>query len=109
MSREQKIMWDILTEYSAALSGGDGDYSVMTLGADGTPTPTAVEVGLVTNTLAELTSGLAEGTAVVTGTTSDLVGTANSGGGAFPGGGGVVVSGGGAFPGRGEFRPQNGD
>ena len=22
MSREQKIMWDILTEYSAALSGG---------------------------------------------------------------------------------------
>lgn len=100
---------NVLTIPSAALRGGDGDYSVMTLGADGTATPTAVEVGLVTNTLAEITSGLAEGTAVVTGTASDLVGTANSGGGAFPGGGGVVVSGGGAFPGRGEFRPQNGD
>jgi multidrug efflux pump subunit AcrA (membrane-fusion protein) len=90
---------DVLTVPSAALNGRDGDYTVLMLGADGTPTPVAVEVGLVTNTLAEITSGLAEGTAVVTGTADDLVGTSTGGG--FPGGGGVVVNGGGAFPGGG--------
>ncbi len=97
---------DVLTIPSAALNGTEGDYSVMTLGADGTPVRTPVEVGLVTNTLAEITSGLAEGTAVVTGTASDLVGT-NASTGAFPGGGGVIVErgfpGGGAGPG-----PQTG-
>jgi RND family efflux transporter MFP subunit len=90
---------DVLTIPSAALNGSEGDYSVMTLGTDGTPVRTAVEVGLVTNTLAEITSGLAEGTAVVTGTAGDLVGT-NSAPGGFPGGGGVIVERGG-FPGGG--------
>ncbi len=91
---------DVLTIPSAALNGTEGDYSVMTLGADGTPVRTAVEVGLVTNTLAEITSGLTEGTAVVTGTASDLVGT-NATTGGFPGGGGGVIVNGGAFPGGG--------
>ena len=44
-----------------------GDYSVMVLGADGQPQAKPVEVGLVTNTTAEIKSGLTEGEAVVTG------------------------------------------
>jgi hypothetical protein len=79
----------------------------MTLGADGTPVRTPVEVGLVTNTLAEITSGLSEGTAVVTGTASDLAGTDTATGGAFPGGGGVIVNGG-AIPGGVRPGPQTG-
>ena len=62
----------VLTVPSSALQGADGDYAVMTLGADGTPQRQPVEVGLLTSTTAEITSGLAEGTAVVTGTASDL-------------------------------------
>lgn len=99
---------NVLTVPSAALDGSEGNYRVMTLGADGTPVATAVEVGLVTNTTAEIRSGLAEGTAVVTGTASDLVGT--TGNGAL--GGGVITTppGGGAFPGGGQFnRPGAGD
>ncbi len=98
---------DVLTIPSAALNGTDGDYAVMTLGADGTPVRTAVEVGLVTDTLAEIRSGLDEGTAVVTGTASDLVGTNAANGGAFPGGGGVIVNGG-AIPGGARPAPQTG-
>jgi macrolide-specific efflux system membrane fusion protein len=98
---------DVLTIPSAALNGTEGDYSVMTLGADGNPVRTPVEVGLVTNTLAEITSGLSEGTAVVTGTASDLARTDTATGGAFPGGGGVIVNGG-AIPGGVRPGPQTG-
>ena len=42
-----------------------------------------VQVGLLTSTTAEITSGLTEGTAVVTGTASDLIGTADQGSGRF--------------------------
>jgi macrolide-specific efflux system membrane fusion protein len=90
---------DVLTIPSAALNGSDGDYTVMTLGADGTAVATPVGVGLVTDSLAEVTAGLTEGTAVVTGTAADLLDTAN--GGQFAGPGGGVVVGGGAFPGSG--------
>ena len=83
---------DVLTVPSSALQGKDGDYMVMTLGADGTPQAQPVEVGLLTSTTAEITSGLAEGTAVVTGTASDLIGTANQGGGRF-GTGGFAIPG----------------
>jgi macrolide-specific efflux system membrane fusion protein len=76
----------VLTVPSSALKGGAGDYSVLVLNADGTTRVVPVEVGLVTNTMAEIKSGLAEGTAVVTGTTADLVGTSTTGR-AFPGGG----------------------
>ena len=69
----------------------------MTLGADGTPQPVPVDVGLVTSTTAEIKSGLAEGTAVVTGTAADLVGTVNDGGGRFSGGG-VAIPGGAVGP-----------
>ena len=85
----------VLTVPSAALQGTDGDYAVMTLGADGTPQRTPVDVGLVTSTTAEIKSGLAEGTAVVTGTAADLVGTVNDNGGGRFGAGGVAIPGGG--------------
>lgn len=84
----------VLTVPSAALQGTDGDYAVMTLGPDGTPQRTPVDVGLVTSTAAEIKSGIAEGTAVVTGTASDLIGTANQGNGGFEGGGVAVPIGG---------------
>jgi RND family efflux transporter MFP subunit len=82
----------VVTVPSSALQGTTGDYAVMTLGADGSPQRVAVEVGLVTNALAEITSGLEAGTPVVIGTTSDLIGTDVNGRG-LPGGG-VAVPGG---------------
>ena len=75
---------DVVTVPSAALHGTDGDYAVMTLPADGTPQRVPVQVGLVTNATAEITSGLEAGTPVVIGTTADLIGT-DGGGFAGPG------------------------
>lgn len=83
---------DVVTVPASALQGSEGDYAVMTLGTDGTPQRVPVEVGLVTNASAEITSGLEAGTPVVIGTTADLIGTGANGGG-FPGGG-VAVPGG---------------
>jgi len=98
---------NVLTVPAAALQGRDGNYAVMTLGADGTPVRTAVQVGLVTNTLAEITSGLTEGTAVVTGTASELAGTTTNQNGGFGGPpGGVVVTDGGPVR---EFRNKGGN
>ena len=82
----------VLTVPSSALQGADGDYAVMTLGADGTPQRQPVQVGLLTSTTAEITSGLTEGTAVVTGTASDLIGTVDQGNGRF-GNGGIAIPG----------------
>jgi RND family efflux transporter MFP subunit len=90
----------VLTVPASALRGAEGDYSVLTLAADGTATPTPVQVGLLTSTSAEITGGLAEGTPVVTGTASELAGTTTTNG-SF--GGGVAIPGGG-----GQFRPGGG-
>jgi membrane fusion protein, macrolide-specific efflux system len=83
----------VLTVPSSALEGGAGNYSVLILAADGTTKRVPVEVGLVTNSMAEIKSGLTAGMNVVTGTAADLVGTSNTGrfGGGFavPGGGPV--------------------
>ena len=49
----------------------DGTYTVQVLDASGQPTSVAVEVGLISSSLAEIKSGISEGTAVVTGTASD--------------------------------------
>ena len=98
---------NVLTVPAAALRGTNGDYRVLTMGADGTPVSTAVQVGLVTNTAAEIKSGLDEGTAVVIGTASQRTGTTNQtsglGGGAFPvgGGGQIFHNGGGTNRGNG--------
>jgi RND family efflux transporter MFP subunit len=89
---------------TSALEGATGDYTVLVLGDGGQATPTAVQVGLVTNTYAEITSGLSQGQEVVTGTTAQRNSTSNSTTG-FPGigggGAGRFVGGGG---GGGNFR-----
>ncbi len=88
----------VITVPAAALRGTDGQYSVMTLDATGAVVPTAVEVGLVTNSAAEITGGIAEGTEVVIGTTADLAGSDDTGTfdrGNFPGGAVDVPVGGG--------------
>ena len=90
---------NVLTIPSEALRGSVGYYSVQVLGADGKPTSTAVTVGLITSSSAEIKSGLSAGDVVVTGTASSLTstsGTSTTGGGRF-GGAGVGIPGGGAF------------
>ena len=83
----------VLTVPAAALQGRAGSYAVLVLDpATGTPAPTPVDVGLVTDRSVEIRSGIDEGTTVVTGTAADLV---DAGGGfpdgrAFPGGGGAM-------------------
>ena len=94
---------NVLEVPTAALSGSNGNYVVRVLAADGTATATPVEVGLVTTSGAEITSGLSEGQTVVTGTVSQTTtggatNNANRGlGGGFGGGG----FGGGGFTGPG--------
>ena len=86
---------NVLTVPAAALRGTAGNYSVLVLGADGAPTARPVEVGLVTNTTAEIKGGLAEGQEVVTGVNTPQTGTATNGNGGFGGGfGGAVPIGG---------------
>ena len=46
---------------TAALLGSEGNYRVRTLASDGTLTAVPVEVGLATDSVAEITSGLTEG------------------------------------------------
>ena len=105
---------DVLTIPIAALLGSEGDYRVRTLASDGTLTAVPVEVGLATDSFAEITSGLAEGTAVVTGTASDLAGTSTTTGGfggpggGFGGPGGGFVAPGGGFGGPGGGGGGNG-
>lgn len=93
----------VLTVPTAALQGTEGNYRVRTLAGEGTVTAVAVEVGLTTGSLAEITSGLSAGTTVVTGTASDLAGTQTTGTGGFggPGGGFGGPGGGGGFGGPG--------
>ena len=93
---------NVLTVPAEALTGTAGNYSVRVLGADGQPQALAVQVGLVTATTAEITSGLTEGQTVVTGVSTAQTGTSTTtgfgGGVGIPGGGGF---GGGNFGGRG--------
>jgi len=86
----------VLTVPVAALRGSAGDYSVLVLDATGQPVPKAVEVGLVTASQAEITSGLADGEAVVIGVNTAQNQTTVTNGGGFNrglGGGGVAVPG----------------
>ena len=77
---------DVLAVPSAALDGSAGSYSVTVLAADGSTETRAIEVGLVTDDLAEITDGLIAGETVVTGTASDQQTTTNDGGFGVPGG-----------------------
>jgi RND family efflux transporter MFP subunit len=83
---------NVLVVPASALQGTTSDYTVLVLAADGTTSRVPVDIGLVTNAMAEIKSGIAEGTNVVTGTTADLVGTNTTGRGL---GGGVAIPGGG--------------
>jgi macrolide-specific efflux system membrane fusion protein len=82
---------NVLAIPSRALTGSAGSYTVRVVAADGSESTRAVEVGLVTSSLAEIKSGLQAGELVVTGTSSSQSslganGGAVVGGGAFPGG-----------------------
>jgi macrolide-specific efflux system membrane fusion protein len=82
----------VLAIPSRALSGSAGSYTVRVMAADGSVTVRPVEVGLVTDSLAEIKSGLQAGDRVVTGSSStqDQTNAVNGGPGAFPGGGQVI-------------------
>jgi RND family efflux transporter MFP subunit len=85
----------VMTIPAAALRGASGNYSVLLLAADGTTTAQPVQVGLITNTTAEIKSGLTVGQAVVTGVSTPQTGTTTTaGGGGFGGGfgGGLQVT-----------------
>ena len=85
----------VLSIPSRALSGSAASYTVSVVAGDGTVSTRSVQVGLVTASLAEITSGLQAGERVVTGTSSaqNAGTTTTGGGGVFPGGG--VIRGGG--------------
>ena len=87
---------------TSALLGTTGSYSVLVLGENGQASDTSVQVGLVTNTYAEVTSGLTAGQQVVTGTTASRTGTTTTTTGipGLGGGGAGRFSGGGAGGGR---------
>ena len=89
---------NVLTVPAEALRGNAGSYTVLVLADDGTPASQPVEVGLVTATSAEITTGLADGQLVVTGIDAPATGTATATGGGF---GGVAIPGGGFGGGRG--------
>jgi macrolide-specific efflux system membrane fusion protein len=95
---------------TSAITGSNGNYVARLLTANNTVTATPIEVGLVTTSGAEVTSGLSEGQTVVTGTVSSQTttgtGTTNGNrggigglGGGFGGGG---FGGGGGGAGRGQ-------
>jgi RND family efflux transporter MFP subunit len=71
----------------AALQGFGGSYGVEVVLDDGTTELRPVSVGLVTETLAEVTSGVEEGEEVVVGTAATQVTTDDDSSGGFPAGG----------------------
>jgi multidrug efflux pump subunit AcrA (membrane-fusion protein) len=84
---------------ATALTGSaSAGYTVQVMDSDGTVSTRSVEVGLVTTSYAQITSGIQAGETVVTGTVSDRTGSSSSrnGGvnlGGLTGGGGFVPGG----------------
>lgn len=78
---------------SRALSGSADAYTVRVVADDGTVTTRSVTVGLLTSSLAEITSGIQAGERVVTGTSSSQLASNQGGGGRGVFGGGAVVGG----------------
>jgi macrolide-specific efflux system membrane fusion protein len=73
---------------ATALSGSStAGYTVQVLNSDGSVSDVSVEVGLVTTSMVQVTSGVSAGDTVVTGTVSSRTGTTTTAGGA----GGVNV------------------
>jgi multidrug efflux pump subunit AcrA (membrane-fusion protein) len=81
---------------ATALQGSAaGGYSVQVVDGSGSPTATAVQVGLITSSYVQITGGLSAGETVVTGTVSARSGiTGTSGGGNI-----TTLTGGGGFGG----------
>jgi multidrug efflux pump subunit AcrA (membrane-fusion protein) len=77
---------DVVAVPSIALVGSAGSYSVRVLDGSGNPQLVAVQVGLVTSSMAEIQGGISEGTDVVVGTSSTRQGSTTTTGG-FGGGG----------------------
>jgi RND family efflux transporter MFP subunit len=78
---------NVLAVPASALRGRAGAYTVLVMNGTAAPSAVSVDVGLVTDSLAEIKSGLNPGEVVVTGTASALAGSTNTGG--FGGGLGV--------------------
>ena len=86
---------NVLWVPAAAVSGTSGDYVVRTLSSTGTVEVKPIQVGLITDSRVEVTSGLNEGDTVIIGTaTTQQQSTVTNG----PGGG-LVIPGGGGFGG----------
>jgi membrane fusion protein, macrolide-specific efflux system len=83
---------NVLAVPAAALRGSADNYTVLVMGAAGTPEARPVTVGLITSSLVEIKSGLSAGDVVVTGTNSTQRTTTGTG---IGGGGGFNVTGGG--------------
>jgi macrolide-specific efflux system membrane fusion protein len=67
---------------ATALEGSaSAGYSVLVMNSDGSTTSRTVQVGLVTTSMAQITSGLSAGEAVVTGTVSNKNSTTTTAGG----------------------------
>lgn len=96
---------NVMTVPAASLRGTPGAYTVLVLGADGTPTAQPVQVGLVTNTTAQIKSGLTVGQQVVTGINTPQTATSGANGGA----GGLNGGLGGPLPGTVTRRGGNGN
>jgi macrolide-specific efflux system membrane fusion protein len=91
---------NVLRVPATALQGSAAaGYSVQVMGSSGGLTTQAVEVGLITTSYAQVTSGIASGQEVVVGTTSARTGTTTTGGGTGLGGltGGGLTGGAGGF------------
>ena len=86
---------DVIAVPSVALRGSAGNYSILVLDASGQAQSVPVEVGLIANGSAEISSGLGGGETVVTGTVSARQGTTTTTGAGF----GVPGLGGGGFGG----------
>ena len=83
---------DVVTVPAAALTGADGDFTVLVIGADGLAVERAVTVGLVTAESAEIRSGLEAGEEVVIGTNAARDQTNGFQGGSGQGGPGGPVT-----------------
>ena len=79
---------NVIAVPAIALVGSTGNYGVRVFAADGTSQVVAVQVGLVTTSLAEIKSGISEGDTVAIGTVSARTSTTTT-----PGGGGVAIPG----------------
>jgi multidrug efflux pump subunit AcrA (membrane-fusion protein) len=101
---------NVLVVPTAAISGSNGTYVARVLAADNSVTATPVQVGLVTTSGTEVTSGLSEGQTVVTGTVSQTTTggtTTNNNRGLGGGLGGGGFGGGGGFTGPGDGGVRN--